>query len=560
MTTLYEPLRLLRFATGAALRSSGLAAGAALLASAPFAATAVLLAAPFAAPAAAQIQTILPFHRTADLLIGDSNSGRVLRARDMDQDGSYAGAGDSLFVYFDPAVAVDPTTGSPYGSVPGAAPSVITADRFGNIYIVYQGAPPNVFVTRDLNGDGDANGLGESAWYVKGALVPAIANSQCSGAAVDPDGNLWITADELSNDYVVKFTDLNHDGDANDPGEAKVVYDDAAATAAGGAPLFDLSWGGFMPNGVFYMTNVASFHRFTVGLVDSNLDGDANDPNEVFYLYQSATGAPQQGVARCARFGTDKKLYMYNSANKFFIVAEDTNSNTAYDNTGEAKQYFVSGDNGIALGGGLVFDIRGDKTVVFGDLGPTARLVLLRDNNNDGDARDPGDLAAVDIVFASTTFPNAQPRTVFFMPEEPATFGTGCNSSWGTPVDLQWQQNTGLPIVGNTNFGLRLTGAAPSSIVGLIYSDALASVPLASLAPGTADFSCLLYVDLFSPEAGAIDPGVLTDATGSANLALPISASLAPIAGRTFYIQALAVDFQLQFPIVLTNAVTIPFL
>ena len=46
------------------------------------------------AGALAQVSTVLPFHRTADLLVGDATSGRILRAHDADLDGAYASPGE----------------------------------------------------------------------------------------------------------------------------------------------------------------------------------------------------------------------------------------------------------------------------------------------------------------------------------------------------------------------------------------------------------------------------------------------------------------------------------
>src|SRR5262245_20051079 len=88
---------------------------------------ALLVLALLGSAASAQVATVLPFHRTSDLLIGDANNGRILRAHDSDFDGAYSSPGE-LSVYFDPTVAPSPTTGLPWGNVLGT-PSVITADR-----------------------------------------------------------------------------------------------------------------------------------------------------------------------------------------------------------------------------------------------------------------------------------------------------------------------------------------------------------------------------------------------------------------------------------------------
>lgn len=512
--------------------------------------------------AAAQVPSLLPYHRTADLLIGDAANGVVLRARDLAGTGSYAVPG-SLSIYFDPTVALDPASGLPYGPILGV-PKVITADLKGTVYVVGQGgqgSPVRVFRLRDLDGNGDANGPGESSIYLDGSLVPIFGNAEVNGAAFDANGALWLTADALYNDFVVKFTDGNHDGDVNDLGEATIVYDDAAAANAGNPPLFNVAWAGFTKDGKFFMTNAAPFHRFTVILEDNSSppNGLLHDAGDVTIIYQSQAQNPAQGIARCARFGVDGRLYIYNLQSRHFIAAEDKNGNGIFDNAGEALLYFVSGDQGIDLGSGTVFDVRGDGAIVFADSGADAKLVVLQDLTGNGDARGAFE-SRVDLVFASSAFPTAQPRAVYFLPEVPEKYGIGTWTSAGAPLTLDWDSESGLPYPGNQGFHVQLTYGAPFSTVGLLYSENSASIALHPYAPGIVDPNAVLYVDIFAMDAGALDPGVATSASGSALVPLPLPPSLAPLAGRTYWLQGVSVDFALQAPVVLSNGLTIPLL
>jgi hypothetical protein len=217
-----------------------------------------------AVPAAAQVKSLLPFHKTGDVLIGDVFNGVVLRASDLSSDGTYLQPGE-LSLYFDPAAALDPTTGLTYGVGIGA-PSVITGDLQANVYVVAQGPPALIFRLRDTNGDGDANDPGESRLWFDAASNPLCSADPVNGAAVDPSGTLWITVDRSSNDLVMTLTDVNQDGDANDAGESAVVFEDAQS----GMALQNLAWAGFTPAGVFYMQNAAGFHRFTLTLKDNS--------------------------------------------------------------------------------------------------------------------------------------------------------------------------------------------------------------------------------------------------------------------------------------------------
>jgi hypothetical protein len=183
----------------------------------------------------------------------------------------------------------------------------------------------------------------------------------------------------------------------------------------------------------------------------------------------------------------------------------------------------------------------------------------MKDLTGDGDARDAGE-AMVGLDFATSAFPTAKPISVFFLPEEPGLFGAGGLTSAGVPLTLRWENETGLPIPGNAGFAVDLTQAPSNAVVGLLYSDTLTAIPLDSLAPAVADPSVYLYTDLFSPDSGAIDPGLLTDGSGNARIPVPLPPSLSVLAGKSFCLQGLTVDWSLTLPVVLSNAVTFSIL
>jgi hypothetical protein len=127
-------------------------------------------------------------------------------------------------------------------------------------------------------------------------------------------------------------------------------------------------------------------------------------------------------------------------------------------------------------------------------------------------------------------------------------------------LTLRWENETGLPIPGNAGFAVDLTQAPSNAVVGLLYSDTLTAIPLDSLAPAVADPSVYLYTDLFSPDSGAVDPGLLTDGGGNARIPVPLPPSLSVLAGKSFCLQGLTVDWSLTLPVVLSNAVTFSIL
>ena len=80
----------------------------------------------------------------------------------------------------------------------------------------------------DFNQDGDYNDPGEVLAYyddLTGSLV--LTNPSCVAAA--PDGTVYIG--DSTEDYILALRDQNGDGDANDPGEYHVFFDNSNAGA-----------------------------------------------------------------------------------------------------------------------------------------------------------------------------------------------------------------------------------------------------------------------------------------------------------------------------------------
>jgi len=519
--------------------------------------TSIFVALPAAAAfASAQVSSILPFRATGALLIGDAQSGAVLRADDADGDGLFLGAGE-LAPYFDPAASIDPATGQLYGSL--GEPSAISCSLQGEICVVFQSLSPVAVMLRDRNGDGDAMDPGESRMFVNGAALAPLSLGFCRGAAFDPSGALWLTVDGPSNDWVVVLRDLDQDGTAHGVGELTVAYDDAIAATNGNPPLFSLSAFGFLPDGVPYATNASFFHKFTVRFVDSNADGILHDAGEVIPAYQSGGGNPQQGTARFAGIGADRGLLIYNSASKQLISARDNNGNSIYDDVGEAVVFAASGDAGLLWGTGGALGFGGDTSVYYADRAAASRILRFVDLSNDGDARDLGEIA-VAIEFAASAFPSVQPSALFALPKEPAAFGAGTATGSFGPVELRWSEADGLPVSGNSAFSLSIAGAPAGAPIGMLYSSAATAIQLELLAPGISDLSSFIFVDLAAGDVGAFGVPGTTDASGAAAVPIPIGATSPPLAGKTFFVQALLVDGGSPLPVALSNGLSITLL
>ncbi|MBL8695986.1 MAG: hypothetical protein JNJ88_17965 [Planctomycetes bacterium] len=516
--------------------------------------------------ATAQTPQIVPFAKTADLLIGDNFTSKILRCSDLTADGDYDDAGE-VTLYFDPAVALDPNTGLPYGAAKMGNPLAMAVDMMGWVYVADGGTTRTLFRIRDVDGDGDANDAGESSIFFDPANAAGINNFALQGVIATDTGHIYATiAGQGSGfttiDRLVKLIDSNGDGDANDAGEQAIVWDRATAVTNGNTSLDSPAWIGTLPDGTLYISNGNANNQGIWRLADqpATPDGIFNDAGEVTHIYGGANGNPPPKFTFCARFGQDGRMYLVNITDKRIIAATDVNANGIYDDAGEAAAFATSGDGGITISAMFGVDVRDDGTVVLGDTGgsPNNRLIGYKDLNFNGVASDPGEQTVL-LSFNTTTFPTAKARSLQFLPREPKPFGVGRISSSGSFLGFGAAPSGGLPKVGNPNFALQVVQAPIGVQAGLFYSDVTNPIPFTTLAPGLSDPNSLLYPDVFNPGfGGQLAPG-LTDVFGTGAFPLPIP-PLPSLAGKTFTVQGFVIDFASLFPIVFSNALELTFL
>lgn len=154
----------------------------------------------------------------------DQDLDAVFRLSDDNNDGDAADPGETSRFYDD---AADPVTGT--GNAQGvlalSANEVIVTDNF---------APVNMVRLRDLDGDGNAFGLGEATVFFSGALPGGLAMTFPTNLTRGADGALYFyentVLDPALPDAIYRLEDLNADGDVDDAGEVSLV----AITAAVG--------------------------------------------------------------------------------------------------------------------------------------------------------------------------------------------------------------------------------------------------------------------------------------------------------------------------------------
>lgn len=152
--------------------------------------------------------------------------------------------------------------------------------RYGGV-LISDLTPNQVLLSRDLNGDGDADDDGEVVPYFDAQNQSGLADPTSKAFSIHrgPTGFVYIA--DGGTDAVYRLDDINYDGDANDAGEASVWFSESESVSGLTLPT---------PNGVFehpqgdvYIVNAGVRARPDDAVYrtrDLNMDGDANDQGE----------------------------------------------------------------------------------------------------------------------------------------------------------------------------------------------------------------------------------------------------------------------------------------
>ena len=151
----------------------------------------------------------------SSFLLADQGTDQVVLLQDLNGDGDTTDAGEAK-VYF------DASNGSGLSTPSNNVFSLVQA-KDGSVYLG-DGNSDTVYRTRDLDGDGSANGVGEAqVWFSGSGNASGYTLNTPNGIAEGPDGAVYVveadTTGKPTGDYVYRTLDLNGDGDANDAGE-----------------------------------------------------------------------------------------------------------------------------------------------------------------------------------------------------------------------------------------------------------------------------------------------------------------------------------------------------
>ena len=225
------------------------------------------------------------------ILVGDQRADALYLLTDLNFDGDALDANERQVFFDDTNLSeIENPTSNIFSVLQATDKSVYVGD--GNADSVYR--------LIDLNRDGDANDAGEAAvWFDAGnaAGLPLVTPN---GIAEGPDGAIYLTnagVRSSPSDAIYRTEDLNGDGDANDIGEARVWLDMHTIELATGAAIGPAS----VPFDIVFDGTVAYVNDLTGGAVtdiihrieDRNGDGVIT-PDEVtpFITDEMNFGAP----------------------------------------------------------------------------------------------------------------------------------------------------------------------------------------------------------------------------------------------------------------------------
>ena len=207
------------------------------------------------------------------LYVCDSSGDRVVRLVDRNGSGFVElDAPGEITVFYD-----DLSAGPDLSN-----PSHMAAGPAGSLLLLDGGTLDAVFRLDDKNRDGDAQDEGEiSVFYDVSAGGPKLSTANTLVAA--PDGSYYVSDDGSGAHRILKLKDVNSDGDALDPDEAKIVYD---ASALSLPVLDDMESLAVAPDGAVFVgdTKLQAIFR----LADLTGDGDFLDEGELKLFHQTA--------------------------------------------------------------------------------------------------------------------------------------------------------------------------------------------------------------------------------------------------------------------------------
>ncbi|MEL6431175.1 MAG: hypothetical protein AAFU73_06925 [Planctomycetota bacterium] len=365
-------------------------------------------------------------------LVSDTSDDTIWLCTDLDQNGDYNGTGEVVSFYDDAAGAL--TLSNNVGLLRAPDGTVFVTDTSEDV--VFQ------FKDLNGNGNaldaGEATLFFDGT--SSGANAAGIELTSARGMWLDDDGTLWAASANTGgggNDAIVRMQDLNGDGDANDMGEAVEYYlPQFGASSIGDSIPTAVARGA--DGAIYYVETPSSgpLLKAVYRLEDLDGSGIIDQPNEatLFFDIPDAGGAQfhwDLGLDDQGRF------YVNDTGGDVIWRFSDVNGDGVVDPATEADQIYA------APGSSLIWEVTPapDGSVYVAEDQNPDRILRLVDLDGDGLFLGANETETIyDETVAATNI--ASPKAVFPIFDDAAPIGVAeCSpavpNSTGVPGAIQ---------------------------------------------------------------------------------------------------------------------------
>jgi hypothetical protein len=302
------------------------------------------------------------------IFLVDPDTDQVYRGDDEDGDRNY-NASAEMIVFYDDTI----------GTLALDEPTTLHTSPDDFLFIGDSGLD-RILTMEDLNDDGDCHDTGEHFIYVDAGNGSGVGLPHINSVSIRLLGQVWAASSNTSvseNDAILAFEDLNADGDANDPGEAREYYVIAPGGAVGDSvPTAVL----VHPDGLVYYLENGSTGALAKGvycLDDVNGNGTIETPGEVFPFYLPAGGGMDLVSLDADEAGV---IYVGDNGNDRIFRLDDADANGTITPGLEDCIWFTAAASSNSPD--LTVSNDGHEVMAIENLAPQ-RLFLMEDENDD---------------------------------------------------------------------------------------------------------------------------------------------------------------------------------
>jgi len=270
--------------------------------------------------------TCLDISPNAIVAMGDQINRNVYRLIDFNDDGDVQDAGESI-------VFVDATNLSLFSFAFPTGAAFDSLNRMHIVNAGNASGNDRVFRLIDLNGDGDAQDDGEVTEYVGEPFFgPGNGSYSPQEIFIDENDVLFLRNSSTNLHGVWRFEDLDANGRADDAGEVIVFFDRTNSSGITTSAGFGLDTDHGHERAIYYLQLATGGVDQLLRLTDINNDGDAQDAGEAVLVWSTAEAGFSSIDILCLY---DGDVLVTDNSGKRVIRLHDADNDGLFDNATE---------------------------------------------------------------------------------------------------------------------------------------------------------------------------------------------------------------------------------